>query len=219
MDEALQIAMEAALERIRTDCRRLPVRYRPLLEVMERDLVDPSLDVQQLFRRAAVRDRSVSTQLKRYLGTTVRRYLEARRLETAFRLIMTTETEVAAVGRLLGYSSPTVFSRAFKRWLGVPAGYFRPRSLVALEEGAPTVAEIRILRRALKGRAPTDHERGVLRELVRRYPRLGGILASSGPAAGRPPPEASPVTARSSGPRGGRRVPRVPFRRILVPPG
>ena len=124
----IRLSKEAAWERVRFDRGAAPTRLRPLLEVIERDVFDPQLDVQQIFRRAGIRDRSLSAEFKRHLGRTPRRYLEDRRLGTALRLILHTRLELVEVAATIGYSSLTVFSRAFKRWSGgIPPSHVRKR--------------------------------------------------------------------------------------------
>lgn len=75
-------------------------------------------------------------------GTTFRLLLEQTRFEVARQLLRDTDVAVGQIAIGLGYSGPTAFGRAFKRWSGLAPQAWREQgspSAVALDTGlAPT---------------------------------------------------------------------------------
>lgn len=58
-------------------------------------------------------------------GTSPKRWLSARRLERAARLLVTTEQTLHEIARQVGYESEFSLSRAFKRQYGVAPAHYR----------------------------------------------------------------------------------------------
>ncbi len=180
-DQAYLILKSAAgesLERIQLDRAKAPQRIKPLLAYIEEHLFDPTLDVNHLKRACGVRDNSVPIQFHSAVGRPPHGYIEDRRLETACRLLATTDLKIWQISELLGYSSIQVFSRAFSRWSGQRPTLYRKKSRRRLgNRGSyPAVVTDRLsfdpesLGRALAGELP-EHEATVLIErLLRLYP-------------------------------------------------
>ena len=60
-------------------------------------------------------------------------YLTRWRMHRATRLLRGTEANVGEIAARVGYDAQAAFNKAFKRWIGVPAGaYRREPSNVAL---------------------------------------------------------------------------------------
>jgi AraC-like DNA-binding protein len=71
------------------------------------------------------------SKLKRTLakhGTSFHRRLDERRATRAKALLLNSDLELAEIGNLVGFPEPASFSRAFKKWAGVPPGRFRQDS-------------------------------------------------------------------------------------------
>lgn len=81
----------------------------------------PSL--MELARQVGINDRKLKQGFREMLDTTVFGYLTQQRMERACQLLQQ-ERSVAAVATLVGYDSPTAFSGAFRRKLGMtPKAY------------------------------------------------------------------------------------------------
>ncbi|NEQ42348.1 MAG: helix-turn-helix transcriptional regulator [Leptolyngbya sp. SIOISBB] len=77
----------------------------------------------ELARQVGINDRKLKQGFREMLDTTVFGYLTQQRMERACQLLQQ-ERSVAAVATLVGYDSPTAFSGAFRRKLGMtPKAY------------------------------------------------------------------------------------------------
>lgn len=83
---------------------------------------DASLE--RVAKRLAMSERSLQRHLKE-AGTSFASLLEARRATAARRYLERGDFSVHEVGHLLGFSGPSSFSRAFKRWTGMTPGKYR----------------------------------------------------------------------------------------------
>ena len=192
--EILKTAAGESLERIRLDRAKAPQRIKPLLAYIEDHLFDPTLDVNHLKRACNVRDNSVPIQFHSAVGRPPHGYIEDRRLETACRLLATTDLKIWQIAELLGYSSIQVYSRAFSRWSGQRPTLYRKKARKRAGAGRTypklhdegRLFEPSSLRRALAGELP-EHEAGALIErLLRLYPSCRQSLEQPGA----PSPEA-----------------------------
>jgi AraC-like DNA-binding protein len=61
-------------------------------------------------------------------GTTFRAVLDRVRFDAARDLLRDERHEIEDVARALGYAEPSAFTRAFRRWAGVPPSRWRNRS-------------------------------------------------------------------------------------------
>jgi AraC-like DNA-binding protein len=61
-------------------------------------------------------------------GTTFRAVLDRVRFEAARDLLRDRRRDIEDVARALGYAEPSAFTRAFRRWAGVPPSRWRDRS-------------------------------------------------------------------------------------------
>jgi len=146
-------AAKASLERVDRDIASAEPKLRALLVHIRQHLFSSGLNVQVLKRACGVRDNSVSTAFGRAIGLPPRPYIEARRLETAERLLRESPLPVHQIGELVGFSSEAVFYRAFRRWRGQAPRAFR---VEAQAGAAPQPAEglrPETVQRALGGRA------------------------------------------------------------------
>ena len=127
----LEAAAADSIERIRRDHSKAPQRLKPLLAYIEEHLFDPSLDVNQLKRNCGVRDNSVPIQFHSAVGRPPHGYIEDRRLETACRLLGDSNLKIWQISELLGYSSISSFTTAFKSWYDMPPAEYRQKFLTA----------------------------------------------------------------------------------------
>jgi AraC-like DNA-binding protein len=77
-------------------------------------------------RKLAVSPRNLQKQLKKE-GVTYQKLLDHVRKEQAVYFLEKTNVAISEIALLLGYSEQSVFSRAFKRWVGSTPGQFRTR--------------------------------------------------------------------------------------------
>ncbi|PVY77547.1 AraC-like DNA-binding protein [Tamilnaduibacter salinus] len=78
----------------------------------------------QMADRLHLSERTLIRRLKS-LGTSYRALIEESRQNTAAHLLTDARYRVADIADLLGYQTPSNFSRAFSRWFGVSPGRFR----------------------------------------------------------------------------------------------
>ncbi|WP_303676691.1 AraC family transcriptional regulator [Pseudomonas aeruginosa] len=132
---SLPMADPAALRRAREHCER----ELALLDAGRRDIcarVRLELERQEQrfpnLEEVAARLHLSSRSLKRHLhdaGTSFRQLLGQARQRQALRLLRRPEVSLQRIALYLGYSDPTNFTRAFKRWTGEPPSDTRARLL------------------------------------------------------------------------------------------
>ncbi len=181
--QLLKTAASESLERIRLDRAKAPQRLKPLLAYIEEHLFDPTLDVNHLKRACGVRDNSVPIQFHSAVGRPPHGYIEDRRLETACRLLVSTDLKIWQISELLGYSSIQVFSRAFSRWSGQRPTLYRRKARKRAGAGQtfPGLDERLLfdpesLRRALAGELPAQDAGALIERLLRLYPSCRSSL-------------------------------------------
>ncbi len=206
---ALELRAAAArlsFEKIDRDHGAAQTKLRPLLSHIRQNLFSSGLNVQALKRACGVRDNSVSTAFGRAIGMPPRPYIEARRLETAERLLMDTALPVHQIGELVGFSSEAVFYRAFRRWRGEAPREFRQRSQAGSESAAAEGLRPEAVQRALRGRASTDETEALIAGLTAVAREGHEHAACSDPTgAGNEDAEALWATIRSLDPRAQRK--------------
>lgn len=83
-------------------------------------------EIELIARELAVSSRNLQNKLKEE-GTTYQKLLDNVRKEQAIYLLENENFPINEIGFLLGYSEQSVFSRAFKRWVGCTPGQYRDR--------------------------------------------------------------------------------------------
>jgi len=84
-----------------------------------------------LSRRAHLSDEHLRRLCRRELGRSPMQHLTYMRMQHAQRLLETTDDKLEVIAPQVGYDSALVFSRAFKRWIGLnPTAYRGPRPSV-----------------------------------------------------------------------------------------
>ncbi len=120
----LDTAAASALARIRSDRERAPAQLVPVLRYLQEHLFEPGFNVSRLKIAGRIRDNSFPLLFRQHVGIPPSVYIEDARLQTAVELMRTSELRISAIGDLVGYSSASVFSRAFTRWSGMrPADF------------------------------------------------------------------------------------------------
>ena len=87
-------------------------------EILERAMADPP-SLQQLAEQVGIGDYKLKQDFRTAFGTTVFGYLRSHRLEQARQLLTTRTMNVSEVAQLVGYSSLSKFTAAFKKQFGV----------------------------------------------------------------------------------------------------
>jgi AraC-like DNA-binding protein len=122
-------AIEAELQQFRQACPP-PLcgaswQVRKLLDALHVSVFDAAVNVQTLKDRCRIRDNNVSSLFKHEMGTSMKAYQEALRLEAACRLLEHGSFTAAEVARAVGYSNLQTFYRAFERRYGLTPGMLR----------------------------------------------------------------------------------------------
>jgi AraC-like DNA-binding protein len=99
--------------------------------------------IERVVRRASQADRPSLPEVARMMdvsprslqrllceqGTTFSRIVESSRRQSAFQLLVRDDLSVSEVAERLGYSDPSNFGRAFRKWTGQSPNQWRKRAL------------------------------------------------------------------------------------------
>jgi AraC-like DNA-binding protein len=101
---------------------------RILVRLIHERLYDPDLNVANLREWAGQRNHNVSSLFKLQMGTSARAYIEELRMLAAVRVLShESRFSIFLVATEIGYTSPELFSRTFKRNFGCAPSRFRDR--------------------------------------------------------------------------------------------
>lgn len=114
------LADQASRDRSQLD----PLLHNEVHRVVRELLVSGELSRSAVARRLGMHPRTLVRRLGSS-GTTYRELLDDSRAQTARQLLHDTRSSVARIAASLGYSDPTVFTRAFRRWTGLTPREFR----------------------------------------------------------------------------------------------
>ncbi|AKD02201.1 AraC family transcriptional regulator [Pontibacter korlensis] len=89
---------------------------------------EPSINL--VSRSLAMSVRSLQSRLKEE-GVTYQALLDEVRKEIAIKHLQDNQQTITDIAYLLGFAEPSVFSRSFKRWTGMPPAAYRQRMAVA----------------------------------------------------------------------------------------
>jgi len=132
----LRQAAAPAKAKIQHDRHKAEAGVRLILLYLQNHLFDPELNVESLKRSCGVRSKDFSGLFRREVGATPAKYIQNLRIDTAERLLRDMTLRVSEIGRLVGYSSLGVFSRAFVRVKGLTPTEIRLRAAEAQDPGS-----------------------------------------------------------------------------------
>jgi len=121
--ELLEQAARPVKTRITSDSLRVEEPMRSLVLYLKENLFSEELSVEAALRATATGRDSRRTKFRMLFGSTIKKYIEYARMETALRLIAR-EPQLTAVevGFLVGYKYENTFRVAFPRVFGIPPG-------------------------------------------------------------------------------------------------
>jgi len=125
--DLLARAAEPTLAAIRKLEARTSPPLRPVVAAIRTHLFEPGLTVERL-TRAAGASKWVLTGFTAEIGITPWQYVGEARMEIGGRLLRDTDLSVDEIAYRLGYSSLSVFQRAFRRWCEMSPSKFRDLS-------------------------------------------------------------------------------------------
>jgi AraC-like DNA-binding protein len=102
-------------------------RANQVARVLAEKLKGKAPNIQEVARDLAMSSRNLQRTL-RESGTTYQVLLDEVRRDVAIRHLANPSTSVSQVGFLLGFSEPSAFHRAFRRWTGKSPGEFRAQA-------------------------------------------------------------------------------------------
>lgn len=85
------------------------------------------MTVERLAAHVGVSSRTLSRRFGAALGVSPKTYLDEVRIEAAKRLLHSTDDTIERIRSHVGFSDPTAFRRAFRRWVGVTPSEYRRR--------------------------------------------------------------------------------------------
>ena len=100
-------------------------RADEVARVLARKLKGSAPALHEVARELSMSTRNLQRTL-RDAGTSYQSLLDATRRDLAIRHLANPATSTGQVGFLLGFSEPSAFHRAFRRWTGKPPSAFRP---------------------------------------------------------------------------------------------
>jgi AraC-like DNA-binding protein len=107
-------------------------RSRQVAQLLARNLKGAVPQLSEVARELAMSDRNLQRALRND-GTTFQRLLDEVRRDLAISHLANPSTSTGQVGFLLGFSEPSAFHRAFRRWTGkAPSAYRQSKPEVSL---------------------------------------------------------------------------------------
>jgi AraC-like DNA-binding protein len=130
-EELCRKYLEAMMLTVQSGIMRSFPRYNRAREhvVQIKQLLDRQFethhDIADIPERAGISQEHLTRLFKKYEGISPYRYLQGLKIHKAASLLVSTERSTAEVGAALGYLDPSVFSRCFKRVMGVSPQRYR----------------------------------------------------------------------------------------------
>lgn len=114
--------------------RELPLDIQRVLSYIEESAFDPKMNVQRIKNHCGLRDNNISSRFRLFMGTTIRDYLESRRMEAATFLLQQSQATIMEVAFAVGYNNLQTFYGAFhRRHSCTPDTYRRKSARASLE--------------------------------------------------------------------------------------
>lgn len=107
----------------------LPLDIQRVLSYIEQNAFDPKLNVQRIKSNCGLRDNNISSRFRLFVGTTIRDYLESRRMEAATFLLRQSQATIMEVAFAVGYNNLQTFYGAFHRRHSCTPDAYRRKAL------------------------------------------------------------------------------------------
>jgi AraC-like DNA-binding protein len=129
---------EGAANRQTLGDKHIPPFRAVLSTIVRSALADGYPSVERVAQRLQVPVRTLQRRLNEQ-GLTYSDLVERLRYREACRMLKRTEKRVAAIAAALGYTDPSHFSRAFRRWSGMRPSQYRVSQRIQPGDDAPAV--------------------------------------------------------------------------------
>lgn len=101
---------------------------KQLYELMERELANPELNINNIAREMLISRTKLYYKIKNLTGDTPTDFFRKYKLNRAMELLQAGNAKIAIVAEMVGYNSPSYFTKLFKEHFGVlPREYLRER--------------------------------------------------------------------------------------------
>ncbi len=162
--DAFKAAAQATRARIRRDRAQAPRALRRLFTVVATKLFHPSLNANEAWKAAGIRDRTLRTVFRDATDTSLGRYIAAARIEVADVLMITTDLGLTSISLRVGYIYHPTFAENYKRLKG------KKPSAVVRETLPPPETDDATSLMAVRGVLDEDAAVRHIEELLRIYP-------------------------------------------------
>lgn len=98
--------------------------YKEICDILEESLLKRNVSQDHVASQLGISVRNLQRRL-RPLGTTYQQLLDEARQELAIKLIAEGDQPLYEIAYLVGYTEPSAFYKAFRRWTGMTPGEFR----------------------------------------------------------------------------------------------
>lgn len=157
---------EAAAYRVRRDAARAPRRWRPIFEVLEQRLFEPSLKLRAVRAEHGLLKSRHTRAFEKVYGCDPGEYLTRLRVETAAALLCIEGLGARDCGTIVGFTSPSGFEAAYQRYQRETPTATRARLAAAGLMVSPAVTlEKDALQQLFNGQAPREKAIAGFREL------------------------------------------------------
>jgi AraC family transcriptional regulator, transcriptional activator of the genes for pyochelin and ferripyochelin receptors len=97
-------------------------------EILLQDLENPP-SLLQLAQQVGLNDYKLKAGFRKAFGTTVFGWLHQQRMQQAYLLLQSSDLPITEIASQVGYTSPSAFSTAFKKFFGISPSSCRARDL------------------------------------------------------------------------------------------
>ncbi len=163
--DALRIAAAPTLKRIRSDRKRAPSRLKKVFTVIAGMLFDHGLNASSAWRKAGIKDHSLTAAFKVFAGCSLRPYIAQARIDVAEALLRITDLELSTISLLVGYTNHSTFIGNYVRIKNV-----LPSEVPRVPPARPLIDDTTSLR-AGRGQLDDDESADYLEKYLRLYPK------------------------------------------------
>ena len=105
------------------------MRITKIVNYINENYGDPDLNVNMIADKFSITPSYMSRYFKAKVGNALSDYIVQIRIAKAMEMLKNTDMKISVIAEKVGFSSVTVFMRAFKRSEGITAGEFREISV------------------------------------------------------------------------------------------